>query len=452
MQGSAQRNDSSHKKEREPPKSVLGPIDAIDSSMACTKLDPYYDMQKKSIELVKEFIKARKLVLYGGTALDYAARLAGGSIYDDSKLDLPDLDFYSRDPVTDTRDLAEIVFNAGFEEARSIGAIHVGTMRVDPGGNHFIADISYCPMIDELDTLIYDGMLIVHPIYQRMDMHSSLSFPYDNAPREVIFDRWKKDIERFGIIDKLYPDIWTMGETTSPPIPPSFNKMRETKSSDYKPGTPIAIPNELMNQVLTGSTAWSIIDPSWIHSDIFEIVSMNPMNTIEELGAKLISSHRRYFSFLPELYFIELKGKQKVVIHSTENRLVSIISATMKHENSKEHKVRLTCGNYIAKTAIGWIKAKRDIYPFTPNKNMLQVLYDSIMNTDIDLSINVYGDENIDNTEMLRLEEQAIRLGHRESGTQWPLPGNYNVRKGHRPPDYDYESNTMFMMDARKLL
>jgi len=175
-----------------------------------TKYDPTFNDLVRAIEIVKEFIIKNKLIVYGGSAIDYALRLKGDKIYPDDVLTVPDLDFFSPKNYIHAYELADILYAAGFENVRAILASYVRTMRVDVIDNHWIADITFCPeeIFNKLPTLNYNGILIIHPDYQRVDMHNALSFPFDNPPREVIFNRWSKDIKRFNLLDKYYPIDW----------------------------------------------------------------------------------------------------------------------------------------------------------------------------------------------------------------------------------------------------
>lgn len=172
-----------------------------------TTFDPAYHDLIKAIDVVKALIRRRNAVLYGGSAIDYALRLRGDSIYPDDMLAVPDLDFFSPENVTDSYALADELFALGYVGARSINAEHMETMRVDLRDNHWIADITYRPkeIFDRLPYIEYDGMRVIHPDFQRIDAHSSLAFPYDNPPREVIFSRWSKDFERFNKLAASYP-------------------------------------------------------------------------------------------------------------------------------------------------------------------------------------------------------------------------------------------------------
>jgi len=182
--------------------------------LACTRTDPYYEDWLRAIDVVKAFIREHKLIIYGGTAIDYALRLKGDNIYSDEANAIPDLDFYSPDNVGHAYILADKFYDMGFESARAITATHLTTMRVDIGRNHWVADISYMPqkVFDNMPYIMYDNMRVIDPLIQRGDVHSSLSFPYDNPPREVIFARWSKDIKRFNKLDDKYPI--TLGDDT----------------------------------------------------------------------------------------------------------------------------------------------------------------------------------------------------------------------------------------------
>ncbi len=163
---------------------------------------------RRAIGVVRQFIIDRKRILYGGTAIDHALRLSGrGQLYEDDAV--PDLDFYSPDNVRDAYDLADIFYKMGHTEARAIVGIFPTVMKVDIGGNTWVCDISfYCrELYDKLPFVTYQQMRSVGMDYQRLDMHSSLSFPFDNVPNEVIFDRWEKDTARFMLVDGHFPIV-----------------------------------------------------------------------------------------------------------------------------------------------------------------------------------------------------------------------------------------------------
>lgn len=189
-----------------------------DYELIVVKANPLYKEIVLATEIVRKFIKDKSLIVYGGTAIDMALRLKGDHIYPDDSIEIPDYDFYSPDNVEHAYSLADILYNYGFTNVRAINAAHIGTLRVDIGNGNYVADISYMPknLFDRIPCLVYNEIRIVSPLYQRIDTHSSLSFPYNNPPRENILHRFKKDITRFNKMSKYYdftyPDVPNIGE------------------------------------------------------------------------------------------------------------------------------------------------------------------------------------------------------------------------------------------------
>ena len=163
-------------------------------------------MVDRALAIVRQFIIDRGLILFGGLAIDYALRLRGAHIYPDDER--PDFDFLSPRSVEDAYDLAERLQRTGFEGVGAIRAIHVQTMRVRTS---FItvADVGYAPreVFDRLPTVDYQGMRVIHPGFQKMDQLLAFCFPFNGPPREDVFHRWRKDLERFNICDRHYPIV-----------------------------------------------------------------------------------------------------------------------------------------------------------------------------------------------------------------------------------------------------
>lgn len=158
----------------------------------------------RSLTIVKQFISDRKLVLYGGQAIDFALRLLGKALYSDA--DRPDFDFYSPENVKDAYELSQTLHLAGLPNVSVVTALHVQTMRVRVDFET-VADISFMPpsVFHKLQTLTYQGMKIIHPHWIRMDQHLAFCFPFNNFPREDVFHRYKKDLSRFNMLADSYP-------------------------------------------------------------------------------------------------------------------------------------------------------------------------------------------------------------------------------------------------------
>lgn len=177
--------------------------------------DPKKDLMLKSLDLVKDFIIERKLIITGGMAIDFALKLKGTKLYDDNTL--PDYDFFSSEHSNHAYELGKILceqlpklFPDEDIYIDVIPALHVTTMRVRVNYTS-VADITYLPpkVFDTIPVLEYGSdnkkLRFRHPHIQMIDQHRALSLPYEHAPREVILHRWKKDMKRFDMLYKYYP-------------------------------------------------------------------------------------------------------------------------------------------------------------------------------------------------------------------------------------------------------
>lgn len=157
-------------------------------------------------DIVKKYIQEHDCILYGGIAIDYALRLRGDKIYEDTEL--PDFDFFTVDPIATAVEIVNIILaQIPGANVYAYRARFVRTMRISVGDNNWVADISYIPpnIFAHIPTLTFDGMRVVHPYFQYVDLHASIAYPYDNSPTEVIFARLAKDIKRFAKLSDAYP-------------------------------------------------------------------------------------------------------------------------------------------------------------------------------------------------------------------------------------------------------
>lgn len=195
----------------------------------------HYDEIIRALDIVKKFIMREERIITGGMSIDYALKLKEvKGIYDADAL--PDYDFFSPEHHKDAYQLAQWLYRVGFRGISVINAMHPSTMKVRINFN-VVADITYVPkhILEHIPTLRYRGFIIIHPHVQMIDQHRSLSFPYENAPREVINSRPHKDMKRYDLLYEQYP------------LRMLNIKERETGLKEY------SIPKELLqNQCVTG--------------------------------------------------------------------------------------------------------------------------------------------------------------------------------------------------------
>ena len=158
------------------------------------------DEIKQIIQIVEDFIKAKSLICYGGTAINNI--LPAEDQFYNKEAEIPDYDFYSTDALDHAKELANIYYKKGFTDVEAKSGQHHGTFKVYV--NYMpIADITDLPkgIYNSLkkDAIRVSGILYTPPNYLRMAMYLELSRPAGDT------SRWEKVMKRLTVLNKHYP-------------------------------------------------------------------------------------------------------------------------------------------------------------------------------------------------------------------------------------------------------
>ena len=155
---------------------------------------------KKIISILEDFLKKKKLVCYGGTAINNILPLEDQ--FYDKDIEIPDYDFYSPSALEHAKELADIYYNHGFQEVEAKAGVHHGTYKVYV---NFIpvADITFLESqlfktVQKEAVRVY-GILYCPPNFLRMNMYLELSRPAGDI------SRWEKVLKRLLLLNKNYP-------------------------------------------------------------------------------------------------------------------------------------------------------------------------------------------------------------------------------------------------------
>lgn len=155
---------------------------------------------KKIITIVENFLRKKKLICYGGTAINNI--LPVGDQFYNKDVEIPDYDFFSHSALSDAKELADIYADAGYTDVEAKSGVHHGTFKVYV---NFIpvADITYIPkaLFKSLskESIKINGILYSPPNYLRMGMYLELSRPRGDV------SRWEKVLKRLILLNKNYP-------------------------------------------------------------------------------------------------------------------------------------------------------------------------------------------------------------------------------------------------------
>lgn len=162
-----------------------------------TAHDP--DIQK-AIRMVERFLRKKKRVCYGGTAIN--ALMPSSLKFYDPKYEIPDYDMFTPDVKGDVKELVQELLDAGFKDVNEKVGIHDGTRKVLV---NFIPIADFTDMHERLFRVIQrrsyniDGIHYCDPDFLRMMMYLELSRPRGQV------DRWEKVYERLMLLEKAHP-------------------------------------------------------------------------------------------------------------------------------------------------------------------------------------------------------------------------------------------------------
>ena len=155
---------------------------------------------QKIIDIVEEFIKKKKLICYGGTAINNI--LPEEDQFYDKDVEVPDYDFFSINALNDAKELADVYYKKGFLDVEAKSGQHPGTYKVYV--NYMaVADITFIHEeiynVIKKDSISIGSILYAPPNFLRMSMYLELSRPAGDI------SRWEKVLKRLLLLNKNYP-------------------------------------------------------------------------------------------------------------------------------------------------------------------------------------------------------------------------------------------------------
>ena len=239
---------------------------------------------QKIIDIVEEFIKRKKEICYGGTAINNI--LPEQDRFYNKDIEIPDYDFFSENALEDAKELADIYYKKGFIDVEAKSGQHHGTYKVFV--NYIaVADITQIPkgIFNALkdDSISIEGILYAPPNFLRMSMYLELSRPAGDI------SRWEKVLKRLTLLNKNYPitDINCN----------DINFQREMEDSINENKIFDTVKNTLINQGVVffggyANTLYAKYMPANLKKKLekvadFDVLSNNPEKTAEIIKERL---------------------------------------------------------------------------------------------------------------------------------------------------------------------
>jgi hypothetical protein len=155
---------------------------------------------RKIVTIMEKFLRMKQRVVYGGAAIN--AHMSAKNKFYDPRLNLPDYDFMTPDPLQDCADLIVEFQREGFEEVEAKFGIHEGTYKIFVNFRA-AADVTYMPpaIYERIyeDAKKIDGITYASPNFLRMNMYLEISRPAGDV------SRWEKVYKRLLLLNEEHP-------------------------------------------------------------------------------------------------------------------------------------------------------------------------------------------------------------------------------------------------------
>lgn len=331
---------------------------------------------KRIIAIVENFLRSKKLICYGGTAINNILPVED-QFYDKS-IEIPDYDFFSMNALHDAKELADIYFKEGYNDIEAKAGMHHGTFKVF---------VNFIPVADitHLDAELFRsikneaisvaGILYAPPNYLRMAMYLELSRPKGDV------SRWEKVLKRLILLNKHYPLKGHNCNLVN--IQRSFESNEVEEENVYN-----SVKNALMDQgvVFFGGYAnslYSLYMPKYMREKLkkipdFDVLAEDPKTTAiivkERLGYEgiknvRIKKHSPIGELVDEHYELKVDG-ETVVFFYKPNACHSYNILKIKNAKLKIATIDTMLTMYLA-----FLYSKRDYFDADRILCMAQYLF-----------------------------------------------------------------------------
>ena len=278
---------------------------------------------KNIFKIIEKFIASRKMMIYGGTAINNI--LPSKLKFYNTDIDVPDYDVFSSNAIEDVKEMCDIFYERGYKNVEAKTANHVGTYKVY---------VNYLPVLDVtqmdsrlLDTLLKESItrdgLHYSPVnLLRFSMYAELSRPQSQP------SRWEKVFKRLVTLNKAYPFHYDKCSKSK------LSKKNKTLKGLNKPDF-LVIRNGLIEKgvIFIGGYANSLfgsylknVKKTFDSITHFDVLSPNPKDVskyikeqLEFVGHNDVTVLKRsaYDELIPPSYVIKINNKVVCILYKT---------------------------------------------------------------------------------------------------------------------------------------
>lgn len=311
-------------------------------------IEPHEEEIKKISSIIINFLKDRKRKIYGGYALNLLIKEknSADAIYTDE--DIPDIDFYSPEPINDLVQLSNIIYKSGFNNVMGREALHKETYSIKVNGQLY-SDITYVPknIYNRMPYREIDGLNVIGPEFMMIDYYRMMT-------DFTSYWRIEKAVNRFYLLQKYYPLPYINSPITLPRQEANVINLLDTVLNFLRNNTSCitigfyAYDQFLKNSDILSSKTASAKKFKYLQVPYYEIIateyktdSINLIKFLKESHPFLVDDIHiiEYYPFFQYLgYSVQIYYKKTLLAHvySNNKRCVPYISVPADKFGNKE--------------------------------------------------------------------------------------------------------------------
>lgn len=299
------------------------------------KLEPTIYEYNKVNNIIKNYISKKNRVIYGGFGWNelLSKKDPEARIYTEDKIEMPDIEFYSPEPVVDLVNICNELNNKEFKFVRGESAQHAETYSIYV--NQLIyCDISYMPriIIDKMPKVKLSNLLISEPKWILIDIFRQYNDPMTS------YWRIKKQLVRANVLLTHYP-LKTEGKLNKISIDETTNRMLEFTRKEIIIGSKLLVFGYYGYQYYmykaSGDTKETLYVP------YYEVISVNLSDDARRIYEKLkefnsdivVEEYHPFFQFYDKMVSFSLYGKTFLKIYGHNEKCIPYFYIAKKDIN-----------------------------------------------------------------------------------------------------------------------
>lgn len=287
--------------------------------------EPKQDEFSKTQQVILDFIKRKRRIIYGGYAQDLLIKNKNKNdgIYDEYCR--PDIEFYTPDPIRDTMEICELLYSKDLKYIEGKMGAHLDTYKVFANTINY-CDITYMPMnvYNSCPTITVNGLRLTHPHFIMVDIYRAFTDIMSAWRYEKTFKRAVKLLNYYQFDDKAQYNVL------------SYHVDKKTEDIKTFIRKNIIHTTNKMNLIVVGHYAYNYLvkkenEKNEIKFSYYQVISIdldNDIKTIEqklkkEYGNKLeMKKFYPFFQFFDYHYEFEVDGKVVLKVYGNNKRCI----------------------------------------------------------------------------------------------------------------------------------